>query len=70
MKIIIDIGHPGHVHFFKHAAWELKKRGHEILFSAREKDVTLTLLRHYKFEFRTLSAIGKSTLGIYREFIQ
>ena len=49
MKILIDIGHPGHVHFFKHAVWELQKRGHEVFFSAREKDVTLLLLEHYKF---------------------
>ena len=32
MKILIDIGHPGHVHFFKHAVWELQKRGHEVFF--------------------------------------
>src|SRR3990172_11496326 len=70
MKILIDIGHPGQVHFFKHAVWELQKRGHEVFFSARAKDVTLLLLEHYKFDYCTLSAIGNSQLGLYREFIQ
>lgn len=70
MKILIDIGHPGHVHFFKHAAWELQKRGHEILFSARDKDVTIALLEHYKFNYRILSAIGADRIGLVREFIQ
>lgn len=70
MKILIDIGHPGHVHFFKHAVWKLQKRGHEVFFAAREKDVTLSLLEHYKFNFQTLSNIGKGQFGLYREFIQ
>jgi hypothetical protein len=70
MKILIDIGHPGHVHFFKHAVWELKKRGHEVFFSAREKDVTLLLLKQYNFDYRTLSAIGRGKFGLYREFFQ
>jgi predicted glycosyltransferase len=70
MKVLIDIGHPGHVHFFKHAVWELQKRGHEVFFSARDKDVTLLLLEHYKFNFQTLSEIGKGRFGLYREFIQ
>ena len=70
MKVLIDIGHPGHVHFFKHAVWELQKRGHEVIFAAREKDVTLQLLEHYGFESYTLTAIGNGRLGLYREFIQ
>jgi uncharacterized protein len=70
MKILIDIGHPGHVHFFKHAVWELQKRGHQIFFSARDKDVTISLLEYYKFDHRTLSKIGTGQLGLYREFIQ
>ena len=70
MKILIDIGHPGHVHFFKHAVWELKKRGHDVFFSARDKDVTLFLLEQYKFDYRTLSTIGTGKFGLYREFIQ
>ena len=70
MKILIDIGHPGHVHFFKHATWELQQRGHEVFFSARDKDVALLLLKHYKFDYCTLSRIGSSQLGLYREFIQ
>lgn len=70
MRILIDIGHPGHVHFFKNAVWKLQKKGHEIFFSARDKDVTISLLEHYKFNYRTLSKIGTSQLGLYREFIQ
>ncbi|MBA3046445.1 MAG: hypothetical protein KKH41_00830 [Candidatus Thermoplasmatota archaeon] len=44
MKIIFDMGHPAHVHFFRHAIAELEKRGHTVKVTARDKDVTLRLL--------------------------
>ena len=49
MRILIDIGHPGHVHFFKYIIWALKERGHTIFICARAKDVTMNLLKHYGF---------------------
>jgi hypothetical protein len=47
MKILIDMGHPAHVHFFKNTIWELEKRGHQVKVTARDKDVTLKLLEAY-----------------------
>lgn len=69
MRLLVDVGHPGHVHFFKHAIWRLQEQGHEILVSARDKDVTLALLRHYGIPHRTLSTAGSSVWGQAREFI-
>lgn len=63
MRVLVDIGHPGHVHFYKHAIWELQARGHEVLVSAREKDVTRALLDHYGFPYRNLSTIGSGFLA-------
>jgi len=40
MKILIDMGHPAHVYFFKNTIWELEKRGHQVKVTARDKDVT------------------------------
>ena len=51
MRIIVDIGHPGHVHFFKNFIWQMRERGHEILITASKKDVTLDLLDAYNFEY-------------------
>ncbi len=70
MRILVDIGHPGHVHFYKHAIWRLQEKGHEVLVSARDKDVTLALLDHYGFPYRTLSASGHGRWGLLREFLQ
>ena len=51
MRILVQIGHPAHVHFFKNFMWEAQKRGHEIFISAIDKEVTLDLLRKYNFNY-------------------
>ncbi len=44
---MVDIGHPGHVHFFKNFIWEMERKGHEMLVTASVKDVTIELLERY-----------------------
>jgi uncharacterized protein len=51
MKIVIDINHPAHVHYFKHFIKEMKKRGHKIIITAGEKEITYQLLEKYRFDF-------------------
>jgi predicted glycosyltransferase len=69
MRILVDIGHPAHVHFYKHIIWSLERRGHEVKITARDKDVTLALLDHYRFKYQLLSAIGSGLSGMAKEFI-
>ena len=47
MKILFDLGHPAHVHYFKNLIKLLEKNGNKVLIIAREKDVTQNLLKHY-----------------------
>lgn len=47
MRVLIDMAHPGHVHFFRYAIEELKSRGHEVLVTAQPKEITLDLLRGF-----------------------
>jgi uncharacterized protein len=61
MKIVVDIGHPSHVHITKHFIRIMKEKGHEVLLTATEKDVTLDLLRSYQIPFRNLGRYGGST---------
>ena len=35
MRVLFDIVHPAHVHFFKHMIWELEKRGHQTRIGRR-----------------------------------
>ncbi|MDY6879366.1 MAG: DUF354 domain-containing protein [Thermodesulfobacteriota bacterium] len=70
MKVLVDVAHPGHVHFYKNVIWRLQKNGHKVLISARDKDVTLPLLRQYGFSYQTLSVKGDTFLGLSKEFLE
>lgn len=58
MRIVVDINHPAHVHYFKNFIWEMEKRGHELLITASEKEISFTLLRNYGFDFVNLGTYG------------
>jgi predicted glycosyltransferase len=51
VKILIDIGHPVHVHQFRNAIKILKTDGHEILVTARNKEITLDLLNKFGIDY-------------------
>ena len=63
MRILIDIGHPGHVHLFKHLAHMLIKEGAKVLFTARDKEFELELLRAEGFDFVSFGKHYKSLWG-------
>ena len=50
MKILIDIGHPAHVHLFKNFAWKMQDKGNEILFTCRDKEFEIDLLKAAGFK--------------------
>ncbi|HFD13519.1 MAG TPA: DUF354 domain-containing protein [Crenotrichaceae bacterium] len=70
MKILIDIGHPAHVHFFKNPMRMLQQRGHEILVASREKDVAVELLDSIGVKHLTISSMGnKGALSLLGELL-
>ena len=69
MRILVDIGHPAHVHFFKNFIWEMDKRGHQLLVTARDKDIALHLLTVYGIEYIAVGKAGKGKLSFIREWI-
>lgn len=66
-RILIDICHPAEVHHFKHVYWELKKQGWEVLFAAKDKDVSGTLLKAYDLPHIMFS---QSKKGILKKLLQ
>ena len=60
MRIVVDIGHPAHVHLFKNFVWEMEKRGHEILITTSKKDVSIQLLDAYGFDYIPMGSYGLS----------
>ncbi|MCB0474308.1 MAG: DUF354 domain-containing protein [Flavobacteriaceae bacterium] len=63
MRILIDIGHPGHVHYFKNAIHILREHGHEVKITARNKKVILDLLKSFNFDFYNRGKGSDSLLG-------
>ena len=63
MKILIDIGHPGHVHLFKHFAHIMQTRGNQVLFTCREKEFEKTLLEYEKFKYISFGKHYKTIEG-------
>lgn len=62
VRIVVDINHPAQVHFFKYFIWEMQRRGHEILITASEKDLTKYLLTKYDFNCYFLRGYGDSLI--------
>ena len=63
MRILFDLGHPAHVHYFKYLIKLLKKNGNQVLVVAREKDVTLHLLKNYGIPYLSRGKGSKTLLG-------
>jgi predicted glycosyltransferase len=60
MRILVDINHPAHVHFYKYFIRECRNRGHEVLITALKKDITFNLLDEYGIKYIALGSSGKS----------
>ncbi|MCS3903885.1 putative glycosyltransferase [Methylohalomonas lacus] len=58
MRVLIDIGHPAHVHFFKNPINILQRSGHEIIITSRTKEMTQLLLDQAGVEHFNLSNQG------------
>lgn len=69
MKVIFDILHPAHVHFFRIAIAQLKAEGHQVLITTRDKEITHRLLDLYQMKYIPLSREGNTKGALARELI-
>ena len=51
MNLLIDIGHPAHVHYYRIVARELECKGHNVLWTIKDIPVVKQLLDHYGFSY-------------------
>ena len=63
MRILIDIGHPAHVHYFRNLTEIFLKQGSQVLFTTRDKEVAIKLLDHYDFKYVNFGRPFKSRIG-------
>ena len=62
-KILFDIGHPAHVHYFRNVIRQLELNGKDINIIARDKDVTLKLLDDYEIDYVSRGTGGLNFIG-------
>lgn len=62
MRIVIDIGHPAHVHFFKHFIWSMEDQGHKCMITVAQKDIACNLLDNYGFTYSNHGPYGRSII--------
>jgi predicted glycosyltransferase len=70
MRILIDILHPAHVHFFRNFHAEMTARGHDLLITARAKDRSLELLDRYGLPYEHISDQMSGSVGMTLEMAQ
>lgn len=63
MRVLISIGHPAQVHQFKYVYREMKKKGHELLFLAKDKEMTHYLLNFYDLPYIPIKKTNKGLIN-------
>ena len=63
MRVLIDIGHPAHVHLFKNFSWEMIEKGHDVFFTCRDKEFEIYLLTKYGFKYKSFGKKYVSKVG-------
>ena len=66
MKILIGMGHPADVHFFRFFIKEVQRRGHAVFVVAREKDHTCFLLDQYGIAYYR---VGRHQKTLFRKVV-
>ncbi len=71
MEILIDIGHPEHVHFFSKPIIIWQQKGCEIALTSRYKEMATDLLDALHVKHTPLSTMNKGGLiGMIKELLQ
>ena len=63
MNVLVDIGHPGHVHLYKNLCKQLERDGHKVFYSVREVPVALHLMDVYQMPYLFLGKKSNSIIG-------
>jgi len=70
MNILIDIGHPAHVHLFARAAKIWQGKGHQVLFTIRNRPMVPELLEALHFQYSIASTPRTGVIGQAVELLE
>lgn len=70
MRILIDIGHPAHVHYYRNLANDLEKNGHQVFWTVKDIEVAKQLLTYFGFKYYVLPKKSDCLPGkIWKQFL-
>jgi len=70
-RILIEITHPAHAHFFRNPIRILCREGHEVTITSRDKDCTIQLLNQMGFSHICISSQRRAgLLGLASELVK
>jgi hypothetical protein len=70
VNVLIDIGHPAHVHYYRNLALELEKKGHKVFWTVKEIDIAKRLLDYYGYKYFVLPKKSDGLFGkVWKQFI-
>jgi predicted glycosyltransferase len=68
-NIILDVGHPAHVHLFRNVARAWEEQGHRVLFTALDREIILHLLKAYQLPYQVTYKRRKGKLARVVELV-
>ena len=69
MRLLLDITHPAHLHFFRNLVTRLRAEGHEVYLAGRDKDILLELAAAHGLELDTFGRARPGFLSLGREML-
>ncbi|MFW5803645.1 MAG: DUF354 domain-containing protein [bacterium] len=63
MNILIDIGHPAHVHYYRNLANDLIARDHKVIWTVKRLPVAEKLLNYYGFNYTVFPKKADGLVG-------
>ncbi len=70
MRLLLDITHPAHLHFFRNLVERMRAEGHEVCLAGRHKDILLELAAGYGLELDTFGHARPGLLSLGRELLE
>lgn len=68
-RIIFDVGHPAHVHLFRSTARAMQAQGHEILFTALDREIILHLLDQFGLPYQVTYKRRRGRFALLMELL-
>ena len=67
MRILLELGHPAHVHFFAESIRRFRASGHELTIVTRDKEITNALLDRMGMPLECLSSPRAGKAALFQE---